>query len=97
MRKRLMTLLLTVCLLANTTGCAIITGNEGSWELYVGVRTKQIGNKPARVEIQSTVVEKIVDSFTDGKVSPDEQRALIKILWWTTQWYFDIPGLWDLF
>jgi len=38
-------------------GCSITTTGEGSWEIYGGIRTKQISETPTNVEI------KPVDSF----------------------------------
>lgn len=71
MLKSFVTLLLILCLLL-PAGCSLITGGEAEWELCVGVRTKQISDKPAIVSVESTIVTRIVNSFTDGKVSPDE-------------------------
>jgi len=68
MKKCFLMLMLTLCLFVGSTGCSIVTTGDGSWEAYVGVRTKG----PAKVEIKSTVVDKIVDSFTDGEISEDE-------------------------
>lgn len=70
MKKGFVTLLLTACLLIGTTGCTvtIATAGEASWEAYMGVRTKQHSDVPAKVEIQFGVV----DSLLDGKVSPEE-------------------------
>lgn len=68
MTKILAILLLTVCL----TGCTIKTAGHASWEVYGGVRTRQHGDKPAKISIQSSVVDKIVDALTDGEVAEDE-------------------------
>ena len=72
MRKRFATLLLAACLLVGTTGCTITTTGEGSWEVYGGVRTKQHSEGPAKGEFESSVVDTIVDSLTDGEVSEAE-------------------------
>jgi (2Fe-2S) ferredoxin len=78
MRKNFVKLWLAMCLLAGTTGCALVTANEGSWEIYAGIRAKQISEEPARVEIQSTLIDTIVDSLTkdikigDNKISKAE-------------------------
>lgn len=72
MTKKFATLLLTACLAVGTIGCAVTTAGEASWEMYGGVRTRQHSDEPAKVNIQSSVVDKIVDSLTDGEVSDDE-------------------------
>jgi hypothetical protein len=53
-------------------GCAIKTTGKGSWEIYYGVRTEQDGETPSTVSIESSIVDKIVDSLTDGEVSEEE-------------------------
>lgn len=72
MTKRFATLLLTVCLAVGTTGCAFTTTGKASWEVYGGVRTEQLSDEPSKVEIESSVVDKIVESFTDGEVTEAE-------------------------
>lgn len=72
MRKNFVTLLLATFLLFGTTGCAFTTQGDGSWEIYAGIKTKQHSEQPAKVTIESSVVDKIVDSLTDGKVSETE-------------------------
>lgn len=72
MRKSFVTLLLTACLLVGTTGCTITTTGEASWEIYGGVRTRQHSDTPAKVEIQSSIVNTIVESLADGEVSEAE-------------------------
>ncbi|RLC88977.1 MAG: hypothetical protein DRJ03_00005 [Chloroflexi bacterium] len=72
MTKRLATLLLTVCLAVGATGCAFTTTGEASWEVYGGIRTRQLSEEPAKVEIESSVVDKIVESLTDGEVTEAE-------------------------
>lgn len=72
MNKKYVGLFFSACLLIGTVGCAAITSGSGSWEIYGGVRTKQDGDKPAKIEIQSSVVDKIVDSLTDGEVTDAE-------------------------
>lgn len=68
MRKSFIALLLTACLLVETVGCTITTTGEASWEVYGGVRTRQHSDQPAKVEIQSS----IIDSLMDGKI-PDAE------------------------
>lgn len=70
MRKGFVVLILTLCLFI--TGCGFVTSGEGSWEIYGGFRTKQYSTEPANISIQSDVLDKIVDSFTDGEVSEAE-------------------------
>ena len=72
MRRILATLLLAVCLFGGTSGCAVTTTGEASWELYGGVRTRQHSEEPAKVEVESSVVDSIVNSFTDGEVTEAE-------------------------
>lgn len=72
MTKRFAILLLAICLALGAIGCVVTTAGEGSWELYGGFRTKQYGKEPAKITIKSNVVDKIVDSFTDGEVTEDE-------------------------
>ena len=76
MRNILIRLMFVLCLLFGATGCSIITQGSGSWEIYAGVRTEVTSDEPASVSVESSVLEesikKIVDSLTDGKVSPDE-------------------------
>ncbi len=64
--------LLSVCLIVGLTGCALKTEGGGSWEIYGGVRIKQHSENPAKISLESSIVDKIVDSFTDGKVTKDE-------------------------
>lgn len=72
MRKKLITLLLAVCLFASTAGCALTTTGEGSWEIYGGVRTTQTSDQPAEVKIRSNIINKIVESFADGEITEAE-------------------------
>lgn len=76
MKDRLVKLMLVACLVFGTTGCSLVTKGAGNWELYAGIRTAKTSEEPASVGIESKVledsIEKIVDSLTDGEVSPDE-------------------------
>jgi len=72
MKKYLITLLLAACLSLGTAGCVVTTTGEASWEAYIGIRTRQHSEEPSKVEIQSSVVDKIADSLTDGEVSEVE-------------------------
>lgn len=72
MTKKFATLLLAVCLVIGTTGCSVGTTGKANWEIYGGVRHNQEGDKPAEVEIKSSVVDTIVDLLTDGEVSDEE-------------------------
>jgi hypothetical protein len=72
MRRSLTVLTLAVYLFFSSTGCVVITTGEASWEAYVGLRTRQHGEKLAKVEIKSSVVDKIVGSLTDGEISETE-------------------------
>lgn len=60
------------CLLVGTAGCTVTTSGESSWEVYTGIRARQTGETPASVSIESTVVDKIVDSLIDGEVTEEE-------------------------
>lgn len=72
MANKFIVLLCAAFLLIGTFGCSLQTDGEGIWELCLGVHTKQISDKPAKVELKSSVIDKIVDSLTDGKVSEEE-------------------------
>ena len=69
MRKIIWATILATCLMA---GCAIGTTGEASWELCLGFKTKQISDEKAEITISSSVVDKVVDSLTDGKVTEAE-------------------------
>lgn len=67
--KKLVSMLLTACLVVGTTGCIVSTTGEASWEVYGGVRTMQHDDgEAAKVEIKSS----IVDSLIDGEISKAE-------------------------
>lgn len=87
MYKSLITLLLTICLFIGTTGCALTTTGEGSWELYFGIRTRQHSEQPAKVELQSSIADQVVDFLTDYEISEFDLRALLKVVWLGAQWY----------
>ncbi len=73
MNKSTVSKLFAVCLLLiGITGCTASTSGESTWEVYGGFRARQIGETPASVSVQSTVVDKIVDSLTDGEVTEEE-------------------------
>lgn len=72
MTTKVKTLMLTACLLLGTSGCAAITTGEASWEVFAGCRTKQHSEEGAEVRIESSVVEKIVDSMTDKEITEAE-------------------------
>ena len=61
-----------VILSLGLTGCAVLTEGESSFEIYCGIRAKQHNEQPAKVAVESSVVDKIIDSLTDGKVSDAE-------------------------
>lgn len=71
MTKKFATLLLAICLVV-WSGCAVTTTGEASWELYGGFRTRQYSEKPAKAELQSSVIDKIINSLTDGEVTEEE-------------------------
>lgn len=70
--KRNMIFMLTIGLVFLVNGCAFETTGVGSWEAYAGVRTKQISEQPAKVIIQSTVIDKIVDLLTGPNKTLDQ-------------------------
>ncbi|KKN91215.1 hypothetical protein LCGC14_0220830 [marine sediment metagenome] len=72
MTKKFVTLTLGAFMMIGIMGCTITTAGEASWEMYGGFRTRQHSDIPAKVTIQSSVVDKIVDSLTDGEVSEEE-------------------------
>lgn len=73
MRNRFATLLLAACLVVGpVTGCSFTTTGEANWEVYGGVRTRQLSEESASVEIQSSVVDKVIYSLTDGEVTEAE-------------------------
>jgi len=72
MRKSFVTLMLVVGLLVGTSGCAIVTKGNGSWEAFCGIRTEKISEEPASVGIESDVLERLIDNLTDGEVTEAE-------------------------
>jgi len=72
MTKKLVTLLLTVCLTVWATGCSVTTTGSTSWEMYGGFRTINDGKVPAKIEFKSSVVDKILGTLTDDKVTEAE-------------------------
>lgn len=97
MTKKLVTLLFVVCMTVGVMGCTISTTGSASWELYFGFRTTQNSEEPSKVEFGPTILNKIVDSLMDDEISEDERRALLGVLWWIVQTYFEIFVVWDLF
>lgn len=72
MIRKIVTLLFATFLLFEVAGCQIITEGDGSWEACFSIRTKQNSEQPAKVELKSSVIDKVVDSLTDDKVSDAE-------------------------
>ncbi len=72
MIKKFVSLLLAVCLVFGSVGCSVVTSGESSWEMYGGVRTKQHSEEPAKVEVKSSVVDKLIDMFSWGNDSEKE-------------------------
>lgn len=69
MKKKILPLAVAIFFLS---GCSITTIGESSREIYIGIRTKQHSEQPAKTEIQSSVVDKFIDSLQDGKTTPAE-------------------------
>lgn len=68
MRKNFVKLFLAAYLLIGTTGCAFTTVGEANWEIYGGVRTRQLSEEPAKIEVAwDAWIE-----FTDDKISEAE-------------------------
>jgi len=55
-----------------SAGCAIKTGGKSTWTIFCGISTEQQSEEQASVSVESTVVDKIVDSLTDGEISDAE-------------------------
>lgn len=72
MRKSFVALMLVVGLLVGTSGCAVITKGNASWEVFFGVRHGQVGEEPASVGVESPVLERLIDNLTDGEVTEAE-------------------------
>jgi hypothetical protein len=72
MWKRLVTLMLVACLFAGNTGCALVTKGDSQWEVYCGIRTEQKSEEAGSVGIESSVLEKLIESFTDGETTEAE-------------------------
>ncbi len=72
MKNRFAVIMLSVCLLFGTAGCAVTTEGNSSWEVYGGLRMNQDSEKPAKVSVGSTILDRIVDSLTDGEVTEKE-------------------------
>lgn len=69
MNKKIFPLAFVVLCLS---GCSLTTTGESSREIYIGVRTKQHSETPAKVEYQSTIIDKYMESLTDGKTTKAE-------------------------
>ncbi len=61
MRKKIVALLFTVFLFAGNVGCSVTTTGKSNWELHCGLRIEQLGDKPASIEIKSSVVDHLMD------------------------------------
>ncbi|KKN99027.1 hypothetical protein LCGC14_0142720 [marine sediment metagenome] len=72
MSKRITRLLLVAGFLFCVTGCSIVTNGEASWEVFMGARHKQIGEKPASVGIQSKVIEDVISAMVGTKDAPED-------------------------
>ncbi len=72
MRKTLTTLVLALCLFTTAPGCALVTKGDAQWEAYCGIRTKQTSEEAGSVGIESAVLEKLIESLTDGEVTDAE-------------------------
>lgn len=70
MKIKICAILFVLCL----SGCTMQTQGHSEWELYLGVRAKQVddGPNPASIGIESKNLDKIVDSLTDGEISEAE-------------------------
>ncbi|KKN99028.1 hypothetical protein LCGC14_0142730 [marine sediment metagenome] len=89
-------LLLSVYLLIFSLSCSVTT-RGGSWEIFTGVRITQHSIQQPSIGIESQVLDGLIEALTDGKITPAEKEIIIKIIWWTAKWYFNIPGVMDLF
>ncbi len=72
MIRKISALLLIACFAVGTIGCTVGTIGGADWEIYHGFRTKQTSEVPSVVSVESSVVDKVVDSLTDGTVSEQE-------------------------
>jgi len=73
------------------------TSGSGAWDVFAGVRAQQYSEEPASIKIESKVFDDFLKAITDGKITPAEKELITKILWHAAQWYFKVPGLFDLF
>jgi len=69
MKKLLIGFLITFFTLVSTAGCSVTTKGEANWEVYLGVRTQQVSQEPAKVSLGSSVVDKIVESMSEAEVN----------------------------
>lgn len=72
MKKKIVTFLFAICLAVGLIGCTLSTTGSASWEVYTGIRHQQISEEPAKVAIESSIVDKIVDLFTKPDQTEDE-------------------------
>jgi len=97
MRNRPIASFVIACLLSLSPGCAITTTGSGAWDLFAGIRAQQYSEEPASINIESKVFYDFLKAITDGKITSAEKELITNILWHAAQWYFKVPGLFDLF
>lgn len=72
MRNSFVALMLVACLFVGSTGCAVVTKGDSTWEVFCGIRTKQNSEEPASVGVESAVLERLIDNLTDGEATEAE-------------------------
>ena len=97
MRKIHIASFVIACLLSFSSGCAVTSTGSGAWDVFAGVRAQQYSEEPASIKIESKVFDDFLNAITDGKITSAEKELINKILWHAAQWYFKVPGLFDLF
>jgi len=75
MKNKTMTLALLIFLMF-LSGCRFTTTGEGRLEICLGIHTQQISDGPAVVEVESSIVDKIIDNES----SSDKIISIIKTI-----------------
>jgi len=74
-------------------GCIVTTSGDATWELYVGVRTRQISKEPSKINFQSNQIDKIISSFMNEPSFGKDGNIIPKTLLYAAKWYFGVPTL----
>lgn len=68
MKKNTAIAFLIGCLAFGTAGCSTLITGESTFEIYTGVRVRAVGDVPAKIVVQSD----LIDSLSDGEVTEEE-------------------------